>query len=57
MDEDEKFEMRGNQHRTKPSFGIRATAQQRGFIRRRVTAEDGWGGHGRGYNMATGQWA
>lgn len=28
MDEDEKIEMRGNQHRTKPSFGIMQESKQ-----------------------------
>lgn len=62
MDEDEKIEMRGNQHRTKPSFGIRARATtQRSCegYHGRVTAMDGrmngraWKGDG----MVTGQWA
>lgn len=46
MDEDEKIEMRGNQHRTKPSFGIMQEGEQ--TRAKGITEESRWtDGHGR----------
>lgn len=46
MDEDEKIEMRWNQHRTKPSFGIMEEGKQtKGLHRAKVSRK----GHGLGW--------